>query len=271
METLDGTALAGGKTVRITATVWAWTTPSSDHLDLYFAANGASPTWTLINTLTPTAAGVQTLTATYTLPTGSTLQAIRAQFRYNSTNAVCSAATTATLDSGGSVGEYTSVTTQNEQVAAEVAKEREELRKHPEDEQLELVAMLRERGLSRELAQRVARDISTDPTYALRIHALEELGVDPDEQPSPWLAAISSFLCFAVGAMVPLLSYLLGSDQLWRSLALGGLGLFAAGAVVSRFTTRGWLVNGVRQLVLGALAAGVTYLVGRLIGGVAGG
>ena len=169
------------------------------------------------------------------------------------------------------IGEYTSVTTQNEQVAAEVAKEREELRKHPEDEQLELVAMLRERGLSRELAQRVARDISTDPTYALRIHALEELGVDPDEQPSPWLAAISSFLCFAVGAMVPLLSYLLGSDQLWLSLALGGLGLFAAGAVVSRFTTRGWLVNGVRQLVLGALAAGVTYLVGRLIGGVAGG
>jgi leucyl aminopeptidase len=91
IETLDGTALARGKQVRITATVWAWTTPSSDRLDLYFAANAASPTWTLITTLTPAAAGAQTLTATFTLPTGSTLQAIRAQFRYTSTSAACAA------------------------------------------------------------------------------------------------------------------------------------------------------------------------------------
>jgi hypothetical protein len=68
--------------------VWAWTTPSSDHLDLYYAANASSPTWTFIATLTPTAAGAQTLSATYTLPAG-TLQAVRANFRYNSSAGVC--------------------------------------------------------------------------------------------------------------------------------------------------------------------------------------
>ena len=67
--------------MRVDATVWAYTTPSADHLDLYYAANAASPTWTLITTLTPTAAGAQTLSATYTLPAGA-LQAVRAQFRY---------------------------------------------------------------------------------------------------------------------------------------------------------------------------------------------
>jgi leucyl aminopeptidase len=68
--------------------VWAWTTPSSDHLDLYYAANASSPTWTLIATLTPTAAGAQTLSATYTLPSGS-LQAVRANFRYQSSAGAC--------------------------------------------------------------------------------------------------------------------------------------------------------------------------------------
>jgi hypothetical protein len=88
VQTLDGSTLAAGKTVRIDATVWAWTTPSADHLDLYYAANAASPTWVFIGTLTPTAAGAQTLSATYTLPAGS-LQAVRAQFRYQGTPNAC--------------------------------------------------------------------------------------------------------------------------------------------------------------------------------------
>ncbi len=88
VATTDGSALAAGKTVTITATVWAWTTPSADHLDLYYAANANSPTWTFIATLTPTAAGSQTLTANYTLPSG-TLQAIRANFRYQSSAGSC--------------------------------------------------------------------------------------------------------------------------------------------------------------------------------------
>ncbi len=90
VSTVDGTNFAAGKQVRIDATVWAYSAFSSDKLDLYYAANAASPTWTLITTLTPTAAGAQTLSATYTLPAGS-LQAVRAQFRFQSTTAACSA------------------------------------------------------------------------------------------------------------------------------------------------------------------------------------
>ncbi len=88
VSTLDATNLAEGKTVRIDATVWAWTTPSQDHLDLYYAANANSPSWTFIGTLTPTVAGSQVLSANYTLPTGA-LQAIRAQFRYQGSASSC--------------------------------------------------------------------------------------------------------------------------------------------------------------------------------------
>jgi VIT1/CCC1 family predicted Fe2+/Mn2+ transporter len=80
------------------------------------------------------------------------------------------------------------------------------------------------------------------------------------------VAAISSFVCFSVGALVPLLPYLLGAAVLWAALAAGGVGLFGAGAVVARFTNRSWWRSGLRQLVLGCAAAGITYLIGRLVG-----
>jgi vacuolar iron transporter family protein len=164
------------------------------------------------------------------------------------------------------LGEYTSVRTQNEQVAAEVEKERLELERHPRAERRELVEMLRERGLSAELSEQVAREVSADPELALRVHTEQELGIVVDELPSPWVAAVSSFVCFSVGALLPLLPYLLGSDELWLALGVGGLGLFGAGVLVSRFTRRSWWGNGLRQLVLGGLAAGATYLVGAAIG-----
>jgi hypothetical protein len=88
VETLDGSPFAAGKPVRVTAAVWAWTTPGEDHLDLYFAANAASPTWTLIGTLTPATAGINALSATYTLPAG-TMQAVRARFRYQGSESAC--------------------------------------------------------------------------------------------------------------------------------------------------------------------------------------
>ena len=164
------------------------------------------------------------------------------------------------------IGEYTSVQTQNEQVHSEQEKERIELARHPHAEKLELAEMLREQGLSQALADQVAEEVSQDPVLALRVHAQQELGVVIDELPKPWTAAISSFICFSVGALIPLLPYLFGASALWPALAVGGLGLFVAGVVVSRFTTRSWWANGLRQLVLGALAAGATYLVGTLIG-----
>jgi VIT1/CCC1 family predicted Fe2+/Mn2+ transporter len=163
------------------------------------------------------------------------------------------------------IGEYTSVRTQNEQVAAELAKELRELRINPEGEADELVAAWSARGLPVDLARQVADVLKADPEQALRVHAQEELGVVPDELPSPWTAAVSSLVCFAIGALVPLLTYLLGFTSLWLALAVGGAGLFAAGVIVARFTGRSWWLSGVRQLVLGALAAGVTYVIGSLL------
>jgi VIT1/CCC1 family predicted Fe2+/Mn2+ transporter len=164
------------------------------------------------------------------------------------------------------LGEYTSVRSANEQVAAEVAKERRELERHPEAEARELAEAWVARGLPRDLALQVANEIRRNPEEALRMHVREELGVDPDEQPSPWAAAISSLLFFSLGALIPLLTYLLGFTSLWLALGVGGVGLFVAGAIVARFTHRPWWTGGLRQFLLGAAAAGVTYLVGALIG-----
>jgi VIT1/CCC1 family predicted Fe2+/Mn2+ transporter len=164
------------------------------------------------------------------------------------------------------IGEYTSVRTQNEQVGAELAKELRELRNNPEAEADELVAAWTGRGLPPELARQVADVLKADPVQALRVHAQEELGVVPDELPSPWTAALSSLVCFAIGAAVPLLPYLLGSDSLWLALGCGGVGLFVAGVLVARFTRQPWWRTGLRQLLLGAAAAGATYLIGALLG-----
>jgi VIT1/CCC1 family predicted Fe2+/Mn2+ transporter len=164
------------------------------------------------------------------------------------------------------LGEYASVETQNDSVRAEVDVEREELRRHPLAERAELVAMYVEMGLSRETAQRVADEVHADPALAVKVHISQELGVDPDEQPSPLWAAGSSFLCFAVGALVPLIPFLLGFDSLLAGLATGGAGLFVAGALAANFTTRSWWLGGLRQVWFGVIAAVATYLVGSLIG-----
>ncbi|AHH94516.1 VIT1/CCC1 transporter family protein [Kutzneria viridogrisea] len=164
------------------------------------------------------------------------------------------------------LGEYTSVQTQNDSVRAEVAVERRELRENPEAEQEELVELLTARGLSRDTAEEVAKEVHKDEDLAVRVHIEQELGVNPDEQPSPLVAAVSSFLCFAVGALFPLVPFLFGWNSLTAGLAVGAVGLFAAGALVARYTTRSWWLNGVRQLLFGAIAAGATYLVGALIG-----
>ena len=115
-------------------------------------------------------------------------------------------------------------------------------------------------GLDPDLAAEVARQLSRDPDDALEVHAREELGVDPRDLPSPMLAAGSSFASFAVGALVPVLPYLLGADSAAAgAVVLTLLGLFACGAVVARVTSRTWWYGGLRQLVLGGVAAAVTY------------
>jgi vacuolar iron transporter family protein len=164
------------------------------------------------------------------------------------------------------LGEYTSVGTQNKAVVAEAAIEREELERNPDAEQAELVQMYREMGLSQSTAELVAEEIHANPELAVRVHITQELGLDPDEQPSPVVAAVSSFLSFAVGAVFPLLPFLFGLQSLWVGLGIGGVGLFLAGAIVARFTRMSWWRSGLRQLLFGAIAAGATYGIGALIG-----
>ncbi|HEY7488331.1 MAG TPA: VIT1/CCC1 transporter family protein [Streptosporangiaceae bacterium] len=163
-------------------------------------------------------------------------------------------------------GEYISVASQSELAAAEIAVERHELVHNPKAEQSELAAMYEARGLDPELAAEVARQLSRDPDEALEIHAREELGVDPQNLPSPVLAAVSSFASFAVGAFLPVLPYLLGASNLWPAAIVAAAGLFTAGAVVSRVTVRSWWFSGLRQLLFGGAAAAITFGVGSLIG-----
>ncbi|MCL6298436.1 VIT1/CCC1 transporter family protein [Streptomyces kronopolitis] len=167
-------------------------------------------------------------------------------------------------------GEYTSVASQRELVQAELAIERAELRKHPKDELDELAALYASRGVEPALARKVAEQLSSDPEQALEIHAREELGIDPSDLPSPAVAAISSFGSFALGALLPVLPYLLGASAIWPALLLALVGLFACGAVVARVTARSWWFSGLRQLALGGAAAGVTYALGALFGTVVG-
>ncbi|ETK36500.1 VIT1/CCC1 transporter family protein [Microbispora corallina] len=163
-------------------------------------------------------------------------------------------------------GEYVSVASQSELAQAEIDIERRELERNPEAEEEELAQLYVQRGVDPATAREVARQISRNPEQALVVHARAELGVDPHDLPSPVLAAVSSFLSFSVGAVVPLAPYLFGVRGLWISAIVSMVALFAAGAVVSRVTARSWWFGGLRQLLVGALAAALTWGLGSLIG-----
>lgn len=164
------------------------------------------------------------------------------------------------------VGEFVSVASQSDLARAEIEIERHELEHNAEAEQAELAELYVSRGLDRELAQEVARQLSRDPAQALEIHAREELGVSADDLPSPFLAAGSSFASFSVGAALPLLPFLFGASALWPAALVAGLALLCTGALVARITARPSWYGGLRQLILGAVAAAVTFGVGAAIG-----
>lgn len=167
-------------------------------------------------------------------------------------------------------GEYVSVASQNDLVAAEVSKERTELERHPEAERLELAEVFVSHGMDPDLARQVASQVSTDPEQALRLHVREELGVDHHELPSPYVAAGASLATFAVGALIPLLPYLIGFQSLAATLIFAGVAAFIGGGFVARLTERGFLLGGARQLALATAAAGLTFLIGRAVGSVVG-
>jgi VIT1/CCC1 family predicted Fe2+/Mn2+ transporter len=165
-------------------------------------------------------------------------------------------------------GEYVSVRSQREMFEHQIGLERDELAQYPEEEAEELALIYAARGLARDDALKLARAIIADPAQALDTLAREELGLNPEDLGSPWGVAISSFLSFAAGALVPLLPFIgfAGGRALPASIAFTALALFGVGATISLFTGRSALRDGLRMLAIGAAAGGLTYAIGKLLG-----
>lgn len=165
-------------------------------------------------------------------------------------------------------GEYISMQSQRELFERQIELERAELEAMPEEEEHELAGVYVAKGFAPDEAARIAHRILQDPELALDTLVREELGLDPGELGSPWGAAAGSFAAFAVGAAVPVVPYVLASGvpAFVASLAVSLVALFAVGAAVSLLTGRGALFSGLRQVGIGALAAAITWAVGRAIG-----
>ena len=165
-------------------------------------------------------------------------------------------------------GEWVSVRSQRELYEREIEIEREELATFPEEETAELAMIYRAKGIEPEAAERLAGRIMLRPTAALDTLAREELGLDPSDLVSPWIAAFSSFAAFAFGAFVPVLPYIVGSGTAAFAAAgvLSGIVLVLVGLMISLLTGRSALVTGGRMLLIGALAASATYGIGKAIG-----
>lgn len=165
-------------------------------------------------------------------------------------------------------GEYLSMRAQKELLEYEIEVERQALEDDPRGEQRELRQIFIDRGIEADLAERLSKDLMRDPDLALRTHTREELGIDPSATGSPWLAAISSFFLFVLGAIIPLVPWLVtaaGNPILW-SIVLGVLGALVVGGLIGWYTRRGVVYCALRQLVIATLAAGVTFGIGRLVG-----
>jgi VIT1/CCC1 family predicted Fe2+/Mn2+ transporter len=167
------------------------------------------------------------------------------------------------------LGEWLSVNTARESAERQIDTEADELEQVPEEEEEELALIYQAKGLPEELAKTLAKQLISNKKTALDTLVREELGIDPDELGgSAWVAAGTSFLLFAVGAIFPVAPYftLAGIPALIASLAASGVALFLIGAGTSLFTGRNVLFSGLRQLLVGLAAAGVTFGIGRLIG-----
>jgi VIT1/CCC1 family predicted Fe2+/Mn2+ transporter len=167
------------------------------------------------------------------------------------------------------LGEWLSVNTARESAQRQIDTEADELEQVPEEEEEELALIYQAKGLPEGLAKTLAKQLISNKKTALDTLVREELGIDPDELGgSAWIAAGTSFLLFALGAIFPVAPYftLAGIPALIASLAASGVALFLIGAGTSLFTGRNVLFSGVRQLLVGLAAAGVTFGIGRLIG-----
>ena len=165
------------------------------------------------------------------------------------------------------LGEYASVRTQNEQLDSEIEVERQALRRNPRGERAELSVLFTDLGMSDETATRAAKEIHSDAEQALRVHLTHELGVSHmGDRPSPLVAAVSSFVFFSIGAVIPIIPFLFGFGSLPMGLLFGAAGLLAAGGTAAVFTRKNPFAGALRQLLFGGIAVAATYAIGMLLG-----
>jgi VIT1/CCC1 family predicted Fe2+/Mn2+ transporter len=167
------------------------------------------------------------------------------------------------------LGEWISVQSSRELYERQIAIERAELEQIPDEEQEELALIYQAKGLPEAQARDLAARLIADRPRALDTLAREELGVDPEELGgSAWEAALTSFLLFALGAIVPVAPFIFlgGLAAVAASIVLSALGLFGIGAAITLLTGRSVLYSGARQVLIGLAAAGITFGIGRLIG-----
>ena len=163
-------------------------------------------------------------------------------------------------------GEYVSVSTQRDTEKAMIAKEIKELAEQPEEELEELAGFYRQRGVSAGLAQQVAVELTAHD--ALAAHAEIELGIDPEEYTSPWVAAFSSLVAFTVGALIPLILILLPFGDARVGVAAGGvvIGLIATGWISSVLGKAPRMPAIRRNVVMGSATMLATYVIGLIFG-----
>ena len=166
-------------------------------------------------------------------------------------------------------GEYVSVRSQRDMYEYQIALEREELAEYPEEEAEELALIYEARGMDLEQARIFARSLLGNPDHALDVLAREELGLNPDDLGSPFGAASSSFLAFALGAVLPLLPFLIGlpahSVMGW-TIGVTAIALAAVGMLISLFTGRNAWLGAARMVAIGGGAGVIAWWVGSWLG-----
>jgi VIT1/CCC1 family predicted Fe2+/Mn2+ transporter len=169
-------------------------------------------------------------------------------------------------------GEFVSMRAQREVFERLIHLEAHEIGSEPEEEREELAALYERRGISSDLAQRLAHELMQDPDVALNTHAREELGLDPASLGSPWAAAFSSFSMFVLGAILPLIPFWItsGSAATITAVIVAAAALIAIGSAMSILTGRSAVWSGLRMLLIGAIAASVTFGVGKVLHSTAG-
>lgn len=165
-------------------------------------------------------------------------------------------------------GEYVSVRSQREMFEYQIGQERDELDRYPEAEAEELALIYAARGAPVDEARALAKSLLADREAGLKTLAREELGLNPDDLGSPWGAAISSFVAFSIGAIVPLAPFALGAgaNALLIACGVASVALFGVGATLSLFSGRNAFLGGLRMLAIGAAAGAATFGIGRLLG-----